>query len=85
LGSSRQLGTTWKRIEPGLPPGFFPLGTCGRKWKGVEYTIKGKVVASPKSRPWWVLCVPSCLWLILTPKVLQLCINHFVLVLCKYV
>jgi hypothetical protein len=26
-------------------------------WRGVEYTIRGKVVASPKSRPWWVLCV----------------------------
>jgi hypothetical protein len=26
-------------------------------WRGPEYTIRGKVVASPKSRPWWVLCV----------------------------
>jgi hypothetical protein len=26
-------------------------------WRGWEYTIRGKVVASPKSRPWWVLCV----------------------------
>jgi len=26
-------------------------------WRGVEYTIRGKVVASPKSGPWWVLCV----------------------------
>ncbi len=26
-------------------------------WKGVEYIIKGKVVASPKFGPWWVLCV----------------------------
>jgi len=26
-------------------------------WRGAEYTIKGKVVASPKSGPWWVLCV----------------------------
>jgi len=29
------------------------------------------------------LMSPSCPWLVLTPKVLQLCINHFVLVLCK--
>jgi len=21
-------------------------------WRGIEYTIRGKVVASPKSRPW---------------------------------
>jgi hypothetical protein len=26
-------------------------------WSGIEYTIRGKVVASPKSGPWWVLCV----------------------------
>jgi len=26
-------------------------------WRGAEYTIKGKVMASPKSGPWWVLCV----------------------------
>ncbi len=36
-----------------------PLGSPGTKshldvapFRGVEYTIKGKVVASPKSRPW---------------------------------
>jgi hypothetical protein len=29
------------------------------------------------------LVCPSCPWLVLTPKVLQLCINHLVLVLCK--
>jgi hypothetical protein len=26
-------------------------------WRGTKYTIRGKVVASPKSGPWWVLCV----------------------------
>jgi hypothetical protein len=26
-------------------------------WRVTKYTIKGKVVASPKSGPWWVLCV----------------------------
>jgi hypothetical protein len=26
-------------------------------WRGTEYTIRGKVVASPKSGPWWILCV----------------------------
>jgi hypothetical protein len=29
----------------------------GAMWRGAEYTIRGKVVASPKSKPWWVLCV----------------------------
>jgi len=40
------------------------LGVSGQKaiwmwvsWRGAEYTIKGKVVASPKSGLWWVLCV----------------------------
>ncbi len=31
------------------------------------------------------LVSPSCPWLILAPKVLQLCTNYLVLVLCKYV
>ncbi len=26
-------------------------------WRTTKYTIRGKVVASPKSKPWWVLCV----------------------------
>jgi len=26
-------------------------------WRVTEYTIRGKVVAPPKSGPWWVLCV----------------------------
>jgi hypothetical protein len=68
------------------------LGVLGQKaiwmwppWRASKYTIKGKVMASPKSRPWWVLWVQGYLWLILTPKVLQLCTNHLVLVLCRFV
>jgi len=47
-------------------------------WRGTEYTTRGKVVASPKSGPWWVLWVRICSWFILAPKVLQLCVNHLV-------
>jgi hypothetical protein len=47
-------------------------------WRGTKYTIRGKVVASPKSRPWWVLWVWICRWLVLAPKVLELCTNHLV-------
>jgi len=54
-------------------------------WRGTKYIIKGKVVAFPKFGPWWVLWVQICPWLILTPKVLQLCTNHLVLVLCRCV
>jgi hypothetical protein len=31
------------------------------------------------------LVCPGCQWFVLAPKVLQLCINHFVLVLCRSV
>jgi hypothetical protein len=48
-----------------------------------RYNIRGKVVASPKVQAVVSLVCPSCLWLILAPKVLQLCTNHFVLVLCR--
>jgi hypothetical protein len=47
-------------------------------WKGTKYIIRGKVVASPKSRPWWVLWVRICLWFVLTPKMFQLCTNQLV-------
>ncbi len=66
------------------------LGVPGQKaiwmwasWRGTKYTIRGKVVASPKPGPWWILWVQVCPWLILAPKVLQLCTNHLVLVLCR--
>jgi hypothetical protein len=47
-------------------------------WRGIEYIIRGKVVASPKFEPWWVLWVRICLWLILAPKVLKLWTNQLV-------
>jgi hypothetical protein len=40
-------------------------------WRGTKYIMRGKVVASPKSGPWWVLWVQVCPWLVLTPKMLQ--------------
>ncbi len=61
---SREL---WAPKVPGLQPGQFRDSNSGvpRKraiwmqppWRAVECTIRGKVVAFPKSRPWWVLCV----------------------------
>jgi hypothetical protein len=47
-------------------------------WQGIENTIMGKVVASPKSGLWWVLWIRVCSWPILALKVLQLCINQLV-------
>jgi hypothetical protein len=55
-------------------------------WPCTKYIIRGKVMASPKSGPWWVLWICVCLWFICAPKVLQLCTNQFVVwFLCKYV
>jgi hypothetical protein len=39
-------------------------------WPSTKNTIKGKVVASPKSMLWWVLWVHVCPWFIRAPKVL---------------
>jgi hypothetical protein len=33
-------------------------------WLGTKYTIRGKVVASPKSELWWILWVRVCPWFI---------------------
>jgi len=51
-------------------------------WRGTKYTIRGKVVASLKSKPWWVLRVRVCPWFILAPKVFQLCTNQLVVWFC---
>ncbi len=59
-----------KAIKTSLPRG------------GAEYTTWGKVVASLESRPWWILWVQGCLWLVLTPKVFQPCANQLVCWFC---
>jgi hypothetical protein len=51
-------------------------------WRGTKYTIRGKVVVSPKSGLWWVLWVQVCMWFVLIPKVFQLCINQLVVWFC---
>jgi len=75
-----QLGRFWN----------FHLGVAGQKviwmwapWRGAEYTIRGKVVASPQVRVVVSLVCPCCPWLVLAPKVLQLRTNHLVWVLCR--
>ncbi len=46
---------------------------------------KGEGGGFPQVRVMVSLVCPGCPWLILAPKVLQLCTNHLVLVLCKSV
>jgi hypothetical protein len=47
-------------------------------WLSTKNIIRWKVVASPKSGPWWVLWVYVCLWFVHAPEVLWLCINQLV-------
>jgi hypothetical protein len=47
-----------------------------------EY-YKGEGDGFPQVRAVVSLVSPSCPWLVLAPKVLQLCTNHLVIVLCK--
>jgi hypothetical protein len=42
-------------------------------WRAAKNTIRGKVVASPKSKPWWIMWVRGCSWLILAQKMPGLC------------
>ncbi len=46
---------------------------------------KGEGGGYPQVRAVVSLVYPCCLWLVLAPKVLQLCTNHLVLVLCRHV
>ncbi len=45
---------------------------------------KGKGGGFPQVRAVVSLVNSNCPWLVLAPKMLQLCTNHFVLVLCKF-
>ncbi len=47
-------------------------------WLGIEYIIRGKVVASPKSKLWWILWVHVCPRFIQAPKALKLCTNQLI-------
>jgi len=48
-----------------------------------EYTIRGKVVASPKSGPWWVLWVHVCPWLVCAPKCSNYALPNLLFSLCR--
>jgi len=52
-------------------------------WLGIEYIIRGKVVASPKSGPWWVLWVCVCLWFICAPKCSNYALTNLLFGLCR--
>jgi len=54
-------------------------------WPGTKYTIRGKVVASPKSGLWWVLWIHVYLWFIHSPKCSNYTLNDLLFGLCKFV
>jgi hypothetical protein len=41
------------------------------------------VVISPKFRPWWILWIYVCMWLVHAPKVPQLCTNQLLFGFCR--
>jgi hypothetical protein len=74
----------------GLPLGSFGLRVLGQNdiwvlvpWLGIEYTIKGKVVASPKFGLWWILWIHGCPWLVHASKCSNYALTNLLLSLCK--
>ncbi len=52
-------------------------------WLATKYTIRGEGGGFPQVWAVVSLMCSCCPWLILAPKVLQLCTNHFVWVVCR--
>jgi hypothetical protein len=75
---------------PNLAISRLPLGSPGIKihldvglMERHKVYYKGKGGGFPQVRAMVSLVSLSCSWFVLTPKVLQLCTNHLVLVLCR--
>ncbi len=69
-----------------------PLGSPGTKnhldvapVESYKVYYKGEGGGFPQVWAVVSLVCLNCMWLVLTPKVPQLCNNHFVLVLCRFV
>jgi hypothetical protein len=84
LCTSKVVGVLVVRIS-GLP-----LGSLGTKshldvapMKSYRVYYKGEGGGFPQVQAVVSLVCSSCPWLVLAPKVFQLCTNHFVLVLCR--
>ncbi len=54
-------------------------------WPTIEYTIRGKVVASPKFGPWWVLWIRVYMWLVCAPKCSNYALTNLLFDLCRSV
>jgi len=90
LWGSKVLGVPAGGIS-GLPRGS-PAGVPGEKshldvgpMERCRVYYKGEGGGFPQVRVVVSLVCPCCSWLLLAPKVLQLCTNHFVWVVCRLV
>jgi hypothetical protein len=54
-------------------------------WPGTEYTIRGKVVASPKFGLWWVLWIRVYSWLVRAPKCSNYALTNLLFGFCRSV
>jgi len=52
-------------------------------WAGTKNTIRGKVVASPKSGFWWILWVCVCSWLVCALKCSNYALINSLFGLCR--
>jgi len=84
LWGSKVAGDPTDAIS-GLPPGVqgekshLDVGSVASH----RVYYKGEGGGFPQVRAMVSLVCPCCLWLVLAPKVFQLCTNHFVWVVCK--
>jgi hypothetical protein len=54
-------------------------------WLGIEYIIRGKVMASPKFGSWWILWIRGCSWLVRAPKCSNYALTNSWFGLCRSV
>jgi len=52
-------------------------------WLGTKYTIRGKVVASPKFGLWWVMWIHVCPWFVRAPKMCSYALTNLLFSLCR--
>jgi hypothetical protein len=75
------LAKLWIFKVPGVPGEKSHLDVSPLESHKVYY--KGEGGGFPQVRAVMSLVCPCCPWLVLTPKVFQLCTNHFVWVVCR--
>jgi hypothetical protein len=87
------LAKLWGSKVPGVPFGAIsglPLGSPGKNShldvasvESCRVYYKGEGDGFPQVRAVVSLVCPCCPWLVLAPRVLQLCTNHFMWVVCR--